>query len=368
MTRKRRVLALVTDGFGQLGGIGRYNADFLSSLAKGGEAAVEVLPRHAPSGAATPAGVLQHPPRPGRLAYALDALGRAMASPFDVVFCGHLYMAALAAVVARLSRAQLVVQTHGVEAWATPPPALRAAVERAALVLCVSRDTRARVMAWACLQPERVRVLPNTVQDLFTPGDGASLRARWGLDGRRVLLTVGRLAPGERYKGHDRVIDALPGLVANGCDVAYIVVGEGDDRARLETLAFQRGLHDRVRFMGSLDQGDLVEAYRLADVFVMASTGEGFGIAYLEAMACGTPALGLRSGGACDALADGQLGVLADETELEARLFEMLVRPKPSGLRLAAEVNRRFGGATFAGEQKRILETVMAEAPAGRLR
>ncbi len=223
-------------------------------------------------------------------------------------------------------------------------------------------------MAWACLQPERVRVLPNTVQDLFTPGDGASLRARWGLDGRRVLLTVGRLAPGERYKGHDRVIDALPGLVANGCDVAYIVVGEGDDRARLETLAFQRGLHDRVRFMGSLDQGDLVEAYRLADVFVMASTGEGFGIAYLEAMACGTPALGLRSGGACDALADGQLGVLADETELEARLFEMLVRPKPSGLRLAAEVNRRFGGATFAGEQKRILETVMAEAPAGRLR
>ncbi len=364
MTRKARVLALVTDGFGRGGGIAQYNADFLSAWAASGDVAgVEVLPRLAPAGASTPTGVLQRPARPGRIAYAAAALVRSLGEPFDVVFCGHLYMAVLAAAVARRRRARLVVQTHGIEAWTAPSSARRAAVEAADLVLSVSRYTRGKVLGWAAIPPERVRVLPNTVDDAFTPGDGALLRSGWGLQGRRVLLTVGRMEPSERYKGHDRVIEILPDLVGAGCDVVYLVIGQGGDRPRLEGLVARRGLEGRVRFIGAVDRTTLIEAYRLADVFVMASTGEGFGIAYLEAMACGTPAIGLHAGGAPDALADGAIGVVATESDLKARLLELLSRPRSPPEVLAAEVRRRFGRAVFAGDQKRILESVMIHAP-----
>jgi phosphatidyl-myo-inositol dimannoside synthase len=71
-------------------------------------------------------------------------------------------------------------------------------------------------------------------------------------------------------------------------------IGEGDDRERFEKIAREIGVAERVRFLGAVDQQRLVAAYRMADLFVMPSTGEGFGIAFLQAMASGTPALGLR--------------------------------------------------------------------------
>src|SRR5262249_51211259 len=160
------------------------------------------------------------------------------------------------------------------------------------LVLCVSRYTRARVIEWAAIAPERVLVLPNTVNDAFTPGHGSALRRAWGLLDKRVLLTVGRMEAREGYKGHDRVIATMPQLVTMGHDVVYVVVGDGNDRTRLRALAAEQGVADRVVFVGVLGQDHLTDAYRMADVFVMPSTGEGFGIVFLEAMACGTPALG----------------------------------------------------------------------------
>ena len=111
---------------------------------------------------------------------------------------------------ARLSRAKLVIQAHGIEA--SPRPRGSARGVAADLVLCVSR-TGAQIAGWAVLAPERLLVVPNTVGDEFSPGDGGALRTAFGLDGKRVLLTVGRIDARERYKGHDRVIRAIAGLV-----------------------------------------------------------------------------------------------------------------------------------------------------------
>ena len=156
----------------------------------------------------------------------------------------------------------------------------------------------------------------------------------------------------EAYKGHDRVINAMPGLVAQGYDVLYAILGEGDDRARLEKLAENAGVSDRVKFMGAVDRETLVEAYRDADLFVMPSTGEGFGIAYLEAMACGTPALGLAVAGACDALADGELGIVASQETLAEGISNALNTSRDSKL-LADTVQARFGQSAFANLVRR---------------
>lgn len=346
--RQARCLALVTDAFGGHGGIAQYNRDFLAALAgSGAVSSITVLPRHAPERVAAPTAITQKPARPGRVAYSAMSLLTALRRRIDVVFCGHLYMAPLAWLIARLKRAKLVIQMHGIEAWPRPSRLQRAAAEAADLVMCVSRYTRACVVGWAAIAPERVVVIPNTVEDAFAPGDGSALRTALGLEGKPVLLTVGRIDLRERYKGHDTVIAALPKLIAQGHDVVYLIIGEGDDRARLEELAQQSGVADRVCFLGAISQQYLAEAYRMADLFVMPSTGEGFGIVFLEAMVSGTPALGLDVAGARDALADGELGIPVSEDDLTSAIARLLTAPKPDPHALAARTHARFGRAVF---------------------
>ncbi|HJU15266.1 MAG TPA: glycosyltransferase family 4 protein [Stellaceae bacterium] len=362
--RDAALLALVTDAFGGHGGIAQYNRDFLGALAQGGTvSSIAVLPRHAPERFVLPATIRQKPARPGRLVYSVTALLTALRRRIDIVFCGHLYMAPLAWLIAHLKGAKLVVQMHGIEAWPRPSRLRRAAAEAADLVLCASRYTRACILDWAAIAPERVVLIPSTVLDEFTPGDGSALRAALGIEGKRVLLTVGRMDSRERYKGHDRVIAAIPDLVRRGHDVVYMIIGQGDDRARLERLAWETGVAERVRFLGAVGTERLAEAYRMANLFVMPSTGEGFGIVFLEAMASGTPALGLDIAGARDALAGGELGATVSEgDDLTAAIARLLAEPKPDPDALSRAVRARFGRAIFRAQLDLVIERLLQPA------
>lgn len=307
MSGPTRILALVTDAFGVGGGIAQYNRDFIEAVAaRPGIEAIDVLPRRG-SGEVTglPPRVRQYASTYARILYSLRALGLALTRRPGVIFCGHLFMAPIAAPLARLTGARLVIQLHGVEIWDRPSGQQRAALKAADLVLCVSRDTRARAIGWAAIAPERAIVVPNTVADDYTPGDGSQVRRRLGLEDNIVLLSVSRMASDERYKGQDRVIRLIQPARAKGHDVVFLVAGDGDDRPRLEALAASEGVAEHVRFLGEVPRAELPDLYRAADLFVMPSTGEGFGIVFLEAMACGTPALGLDAGGAADALGGG---------------------------------------------------------------
>jgi phosphatidylinositol alpha-1,6-mannosyltransferase len=323
---------------------------------------ITVLPRCAPSSVSTPAKVLQLHPVMRRELYALKALQLVVTGHFDIIFCGHLYISPLAALLARLVRSKLIVQMHGIETWSAMQRLRRSAIEVADLVFCVSRHTRAMVLGEAGIAPERIAVLPNTVGSCFSPGDGSALRKDLGFLESKILLTVGRMDAREQYKGHDRVIAAMPHLVSRGYDVAYVIVGEGDDRYRLQALADEKGVATRVKFLGPAGMENLVDAYRMADVYVMPSTGEGFGIAFLEAMACGTPAIGLAVGGARDALADGELGAVVSEREFEETLCEWLRRPKTDPEKLASAVRTRFGRLAFAGRVDQLIKRLCSES------
>ena len=341
-----KLLALVTDAFGGHGGISQYNRDFLSALASAGFRVV-AIPRHAPNAEIPPNGIEQRPARLGRIHYSCSVFLEIMRLKPDIIFCGHLYMAPLGWIAAQLAGAKLVIQTHGIEAWPRPSNFGRWVCEHASMILSVSRYTRARVLDWAAIPPERAVVMPNTVDECYTPGDGSSLRREWQLEDKKVLLTVGRMRTTEQYKGQDRVIEALPSLIASGHDVMYVIAGEGDDRPRLEQLAKDAGIGKRVRFVGALPHKTLIEAYRMADLFVMPSTGEGFGIAFLEAMACGTPALGFGVDGSSDALADGELGISTTPINLVLAISEALAHPRPDPNMLHNAVQARFGYARF---------------------
>jgi phosphatidyl-myo-inositol dimannoside synthase len=307
-----RLLALVTDAYGVGGGIAQYNRDLFLALSQSTCVdEIVVLPRFGKADAVPlPRKVRQLAARPSRLGYALRAV-RACRGQFDAIFCGHLYMVPLAVLLSRLTGAPVWLQIHGIEAWQRPSALLRWAAEQAALVTAVSRHTRRLFLGWAKCEPQWVKVLPNTVDECFKPGPKpAELLARYALRDRKVLLTVSRLAASERYKGHDRVIAAMAALRPTNPDLVYVVAGDGDDRPRLEALARDLGVTEAMRFIGYVPAEDLPDLYRIADVFVMPSTGEGFGIVFLQALASAIPVIGGSSDGSCDPLRDGKDGTL----------------------------------------------------------
>jgi phosphatidyl-myo-inositol dimannoside synthase len=327
------VLALVADGFAGHGGIAEYNRHFLTSLAScDGIGQVLVLPRlQAKSLDALPSRVVQLRPVPRRITYSLAALRTAMSRRIGLIFCGHLFMTPLAAGIAKLVRAPLWVQVHGIESWEELSALHRRSVETATLVTSVSRYTRRRLLEWVDIDPARVKVLPATVDPRFQPGPKPeSLLQRHSATGKKILLTVSRLASSERYKGHDRVIRALRGVLLNHPDAIYLVVGDGDDRPRLGALAADFGLAEKVIFAGKVAPQELPAYFRLADLFVMPSTAEGFGIVFLEAMASGIRAIGGNQDGTLDPLGGDPVSLVVnplDEMELVSAISQALDAP-----------------------------------------
>jgi glycosyltransferase involved in cell wall biosynthesis len=194
-------------------------------------------------------------------------------------------------------------------------------------LVSVSEVTKGRFLQWAGTSGGKVFILPNAV-DLkrFGPGPkNAALQDRYGLRGRRVLLTVARLSAQEqRYKGIDQVIEVLPELAKQIPNLTYLLAGDGSDRVRLELKAVACGVRDRVVFAGRIPEDEKADHYRLADAFVMAGWCEGFGIVYLEALACGVPVVGSKVDGSRETLRDGALGVLVDPTDNEEILQGIL--------------------------------------------
>jgi len=206
-------------------------------------------------------------------------------------------------------------------------------------VLSISRVTTERFAAWSGFPPKAILELPPCI-DLagFSPGPrDPALEARYGLEGKRVVMTFGRLVSQARAKGMDEVLAVMPALLARQPDLTYLIAGDGPDRSRLEGLARSPALDGHVVFTGRIDEAEKAAHYRLADVYAMPSRGEGFGIVLLEAMACGVPVIASSRDGGRDAARDGQLGRLVDPDDpaaLEAAILAALDEPKgvPAGL------------------------------------
>jgi len=354
-----RVLALVTDAYGANGGIARFNRDLLGAVAAMPEVEqVDVLCRHAPRWPETPpAKVTQRTAGAGRAGYAMRALARAVTGPdYDLVICGHLHLAPVAEAAARLRGAPLWVQIYGIEAWQKPGRLRTAAMQRAEIVISISRYTRTRFLEWADVPAERVRILPCTVDDRFTPGPRPqALAERLGVAGRRVVLTVSRIDRGDRYKGHEHVLAAIQQLAPRMSELAYVIAGDGDDRPRLEQLAHELGIAGRVHFAGQVSDSELLDYYRLADVFAMPSAKEGFGIVFLEAAATGLPVIAGNRDGSVDPLADGAIGAVvppADAGAIADAIERALGAPRPDpkrGARFAATAFREHAQSLLRG-------------------
>lgn len=259
------------------------------------------------------------PPWQGRLKLALSLLQCLFWRRPRHVFCGHVNLAVLVKALCQPLGIPYTVLTYGKEVWDPLPQLQRKALQQAAALWTISRYSRDRLCQANDIEPNRVRILPCAVEgQAFTPGEKPpELLEKYGLSGARVLMTVARLWSGDIYKGVDVTIRALPKIVREFPEVKYLVIGRGDDQPRLERLAADLGVGDRVVFAGFVSPEALAAHYRVADAYLMPSQ-EGFGIVYLEAMACGIPVLSGDADGSADPLQDGRLGWRVPHRDPEA--------------------------------------------------
>lgn len=211
----------------------------------------------------------------------------------------------------RLCRAvglPLIVSVHGSDLYSNlVRPAWEREVRRtlaaARTVICVSSSLARDVIALGEVEPDRVRVVPNTYDETRfryverPPGTGRTVR----------FVSTGSLVP---VKGHDILIEAFAQAVRRGLDATLDIVGEGPERVRLERMIAERGLRERVRLLGRLTGDALIRALEQADAFVLASRREGFGVAIIEAMATGLPVVVTNAGGPSDIVTGEGMGVL----------------------------------------------------------
>jgi teichuronic acid biosynthesis glycosyltransferase TuaC len=291
------------------------------------------------------------PPRPWSYAswgaWAAPALGRALASvrasfPFDLVHAHNAVPAADA--VRRVAAATpLVLSVHGGDLYGVAhmrggARAVTAALGHARLVLANSAGTAKRCADHGA-RATRIVHLGTDLPPRVGPAPDAP-----------VIVTVGNLIARKR---HADVIAALPVLRARHPDLRYVIVGDGPERERLRELAAQLGVGDAVQMLGALDHDDAVAVAQSGSVFVLPSIEEAFGVAYVEAMAGGVPAIGCRGedGPQEIAAAGGGMTLVtpADVPELAARIDQLLSDPAMRAVRGRAA--RQTVADAFSWEQ-----------------
>ena len=293
----------------------------------------------------------------------LTGLRLVMCRAVHVVHGGQVYPLGFAAYgIHLLMRIPYALYVHGEEVtvamrrrWTC---ALVAFVLRRAGAVFVNSWFSATQISTLGIPASRIHIArPGVDSKRFRPADGSVLRARLGGEGRRVLLSVGRLTP---RKGQDTVIRLLPRIAAVVPDVIYWIAGGGGEaeRRRLRDLAAAGGVADRVQFLGEVPENDLPDLYAACDVFVMLNRTmpdgdvEGFGIVFLEANACGKPVVGGRSGGAVEAVRDGQTGFLVPEGDDDVAVTSVVRLLCDPDLRTRlGEVGRRWAIKHFSWDR-----------------
>jgi len=303
-----------------------------------------------------------------KMSFILSAMKRACAAmrcQAHIILAGHPNLAPMAVWMQKTSsHARAIVVAHGVEVWKPLPVLRRASIRSAFLVAAPSSYTIEKLVQQQRVPAERTRKIPWPLSPAFLhfADRPADLPLPAGFPAGDILLTVGRLAAAERYKGTDSLIQALGQLRDAFPALRLVSVGGGDDLPRLQGLAKELGVSDRVHFLEGLTRPEVAACYAHAEIFALPSSGEGFGLVFLEAMAFRKPVVAAAAAGALDVVRDEVNGVLVppqDTASLVAALRKLLANRalrETLGQRGAAMVRDAYRFDSFQTEWERVLD------------
>jgi phosphatidyl-myo-inositol dimannoside synthase len=258
-----------------------------------------------------------------QIKFVLSAIIKGMRS--DIVILSHINLLFVALVIKAFSpKTRVIIYAHGIEIWRPIKSWKQKFLKNKCELWSVSRYTAQKLTEFHQIPSGKIKVIPNCLDPyLEIPivfNKSAKLLKRYNLTSQQpVLFTLTRLSSTELYKGYDLVIEILPELIKKYPLIHYLLAGKADvkEKERLQELIAKNNLSQYVTLLGFLPDEELSEHFLLADVFVMPSRKEGFGLVFIEAAACGCKVIGGNQDGTTDALLNGQLGTLVDPERKE---------------------------------------------------
>jgi phosphatidyl-myo-inositol dimannoside synthase len=366
-----RILIISFDLWNSHGGIQRYGRALIEALAKvpgtsletlvvGGETAESNL---LSSDAIKP--TIQFTTRLKWLRYTkliLWALFSGSVTQYSVIIVLHARLLPL--IYPQLSRAKntstrIVVIQHGIEVWQKPSFSQKICQKLVSVAVSVSAFTQQEASKyWWKSEPIKTAIIPGIGLHSLSQGHAFGFNK----NAERLLVTVSRLSADDSYKGVDKVLAVLPQL-KELCNFRYVVVGDGDDRVRLTAMAKQLGVVDVVDFLGHRSDADISELLERADCFVLPSSGEGLGIATLEALLAGCPVVVGDSDGAQELLVSDSCGKAIspnDKQQLLSAIAELLLSQNDPALRASRRraVLSEFGADRFQQRWQELLSNL----------
>jgi len=280
----------------------------------------------------------------------------------DIVILSHINLLIFGWLIKKLKpKTRIILFAHGIEIWKPLNKWKKVFLQRNAEIWAVSKYTAENIRQQHDVASNQLSILNNCLDPFFQVPQSfnkpVGLLERYGLHtDQKILFTLTRLSIQEQYKGYDQVLAALKYLPD---EVHYILSGKADlpEQKRVEHLIEQYGLQHRVTLTGFIADTEITDHYLLADIFVMPSKAEGFGISFIEAAACGCTVIAGNQDGSKDALLNGELGILIDPTDqeqLHTAILEALKLPASRVLQQQKTLNH-FAFSSYLHKMQKLL-------------
>lgn len=274
-----------------------------------------------------------------KLPFCMYAIMKACAS--RTVILAHINLLPLAYLINFLSpTTRITLLAHGKEIWGNMSWWKKGLLNRRLNVWAVSKFTKRVLEEKHQIIPGRIQVLNNCLDPYFQIPDHFGkpdyLLKRYLLhENEPILLTLTRLDKFEKMKGYDLVLDCLPSLIPMFPNIRYLIAGDATEveHHRLQAKIQALNLQKHVVLTGFVPPKELSDHHLLADIFVLPSSKEGFGLVFLEAAACGSNIIAGNQDGSVDAVMNGELGLLVNphsKQEILAALEQLLGKPRDS--------------------------------------
>ncbi len=287
----------------------------------------------------------------------------------EIVILSHIHLLSVGYLIKKISpKTKIILYAHGIEIWKPLSYWKQKMLRQFDHVLAVSKFTKNVIVKKHKINKAQCIVLNNCL-DPFLPNGSKSgkcpdLLIKYGLNSKDIILmTLTRLSIKEKYKGYEKVIQAIKELLLMYPGLKYLIIGKYEqfEKQRLDDIINKLKLTQQVIFTGFINDEQLAEYYKLADVYVMPSKKEGFGIVFIEAMYYGLPVIGGNKDGSADALCDGSLGLLVnpDEQQEITAAIKKVINDVNAFIPNRNLLLEKFSNETYRQNLKNILEKLL---------